>query len=438
MSRAPPSLVDVGGGGSQRALPPRPVARPPPSLAGLDIEAPSRAATPPRASGDGGTRMAPPSLEALGDLPPVAAAAPVRGRPVTPPRTSAVAPAPALGQDKLPPPPRADDLPPPRLADDIDLAPPALASTQISVGDFPGIPDPGGTMGKALVVIGHRPAMANPTGQIPIRTREVVDVVEYKKAPGGMADDEWWNSVDSQWWIIRSKEGLVGRVPMTSLELIEEAGKTTQELGSGYVAGDSAKTGQDAQKSWVMSNSEWNIGTCARLAKVFRDLKYNEWSKWAQLFAVYVVILECVCIFVWEYNESDRIDELNANQSFLHHGHNSVNFSTALLAAIAGKCTLPNAGENITSSSCDWVVDGDGEIETINLGVAAGSVGIYLLFIVFERSFGPPKADLQGREGMRNATKHPGPVRACVCTGRDQAAALPTRTAAHELGSMHD
>jgi hypothetical protein len=250
-------------------------------------------------------------------------------------------------------------------------------------------------MARALVVITHKPN-AYPDGQINVRTRDVVDVVEYKKSPGGVGDLEWWNAADSQWWIIRTECGKVGRVPMTSLELTEESGKEVQRLNTGHNTGDSAKTGEGAKggESWMMDDSEWNIGVCARIGKIFRSLKYNEWSKWAQLFALYVVVLECVAVFVWDHNESNRIADMASagglptvpmfwDPLLLYSAPSGK--TVAGLAEAAG-CAA-DANGIVSSATCTWIVDGEGEIEPVNLGLALGAAGIYAVFYFFERSF---------------------------------------------------
>jgi hypothetical protein len=249
-------------------------------------------------------------------------------------------------------------------------------------------------MARALVVITHSPS-AYPDGQIYARTRDVVDVVEYKKSPGGVGDLEWWNAVDSQWWIIRTVDGRVGRVPMTSLELFEESGKEVQHLTTGHNTGDSAKTGEGAKggESWMMDDSEWNISACARIGKIFRSLKYNEWSKWAQLFALYLVVLECVAVFVWDHNESSRIADMASagglptipifwDPSLLYSAPSDN--TVAGLAEDAG--CVADANGNFSSTKCSWIVDGEGEIEPVNLWLALGSTVIYAVFYFVERS----------------------------------------------------
>ena len=49
-----------------------------------------------------------------------------------------------------------------------------------------------------------------------------MELVKYKPSPGGLGDADWFNSPESQWWTVRRDDGVVGLVPMTSLELLGE------------------------------------------------------------------------------------------------------------------------------------------------------------------------------------------------------------------------
>ena len=155
----------------------------------------------------------------------------------------------------------------------------------------------------------------------------MVELVKYKPSPGGLGDADWFNSPESQWWTVRRDDGVVGLVPMTSLELIAEVQKNgemtqVQNLGAGYASADSASKKApgahpgEKDRTWVMPENEWNVGCCGRIRKILGEqVLYNEWSKWAQLFAAYVVIFEGVAMVVWDINENSRLTGVTDNNT---------------------------------------------------------------------------------------------------------------------------
>ena len=126
---------------------------------------------------------------------------------------------------------------------------------------------------------------------------------------------------------MRRDDGVVGLVPMTSLELIAEVQKNgemtqVQNLGAGYASADSASKKApgahpgEKDRTWVMPENEWNVGCCGRIRKILGEqVLYNEWSKWAQLFAAYVVIFEGVAMVVWDINENSRLTGVTDNNT---------------------------------------------------------------------------------------------------------------------------
>ena len=154
-----------------------------------------------------------------------------------------------------------------------------------------------------------------------------MELVKYKPSPGGLGDADWFNSPESQWWTVRRDDGVVGLVPMTSLELIAEVQKNgemtqVQNLGAGYASADSASKKApgahpgEKDRTWVMPENEWNVGCCGRIRKILGEqVLYNEWSKWAQLFAAYVVIFEGVAMVVWDINENSRLTGVTDNNT---------------------------------------------------------------------------------------------------------------------------
>ena len=255
------------------------------------------------------------------------------------------------------------------------------------------VPPPEGTEARALVVIGHNPSMNVPEFQIQVRTRTIVDVVKYKPSPGGMGDADWYNSPESQWWTVRRPDGRVGLVPMTSLELIEETQANGElapvaggAIGTGYESADGVKPKKgagSAKDTWVMPPNEWNVGCCGRVKKILGSLKYNEWSKWAQLFACYIVVFEGLATAIWDFNENDRLD-------FDDNGTSPFDYKYC--------ATMDTATNPVTFVYCDH------EVGVIHVVIGIVCAAVYVLFIMFERSRGAP-SDAPWGEKM----KAPGP-----------------------------
>ena len=307
-------------------------------------------------------------------------------------------------------------------ADEIDLPPPVLAVPD-DLDDFKGMPDPGGTMARALVVIGHNPVMNVPEHQIQVRVRTIVDVVDYKPSPGGLGDASWYNSPESQWWTVRRPDGRVGKVPMTSLELIEEAQtdgelKPVAQVGTGYSSADSDKTknASSATETWVMPPNEWNVGCCGRIKKILGSLKYNEWSKWAQLFAFYVVLFEGLAVIVWNFNEDLRLEGCNVeggtceDNGTMPWDYGYCAYRTAPLAAAA------TTGAGIDGGDAGRRLQADGfstseftycghEVGFIHVVISLVTIGSYGSFILVERTCFGAASDATWAEKM----KAPGP-----------------------------
>ena len=350
--------------------------------------------------------MKPPSLDGIPD--PIA-------RPMTPPRRAGLVAPPSL--DGLAPPRPAPALP---KDEDVDLPPPVLAVHQ-NFSDFKGMPDPGGTKAKALVVIGHNPVMKVPEHQIQVRVRTIVEVVDYKPSPGGLGDASWYNSPESMWWTVRRVEdGVVGKVPMTSLELIEEQQKngemvsvSSRAMGTGYGSadGDSTKNATESSETWVMPPNEWNVGCCGRIKKILGSLKYNEWSKWAQLFAFYVVLFEGVAVIIWEINENFRLEECNVEGGTCHDNgtmpwdYGYCGYRKLPLEEAAGNAG--DAGRRLqvdVISTSEFVYCGH-EVGSIHVIISLVTVIGYGVFIFIERTFFGAPADATWPEKM----KAPGP-----------------------------
>jgi hypothetical protein len=213
----------------------------------------------------------------------------------------------------------------------------------------------------AVVVVGHRAPHGEcvPEGQLDLLPRETVDVLDYAKGGQVSNDAEWWNSPESQWWLVRRRrDGKTGYVPgLTCLTIIEEGGETAQKVGTGFAAADDGGAGGDGGGSGGVDNgdnrlipvSEWNLGCCGRLKKFFGEMQYNEWSKHAQLFAFYIVLLQGICVLGWDFGEGVRISE----------------------------------GQTIgIGNSTGIVVE---EVSKLDDAVAVGSMLAYLLFIILER-----------------------------------------------------
>eukprot|EP01043_Picozoa_sp_COSAG02_P006397 COSAG02_NODE_181_length_30783_cov_53.060520_24_plen_1137_part_00 len=307
--------------------------------------------------------------------------------------------------------------------DEIDLPPPVLAVPE-NLDEFKGMPDPGGTLARALVVIGHNPVMNVPEHQIQVRVRTIVDVVAYKPSPGGLGDASWYNSPESQWWTVRRDDGRVGKVPMTSLELIEEMQKDGElkpvaQVGTGYGSADSDKTKNASSQgeTWVMPPNEWNVGCCGRIKKILGSLKYNEWSKWAQLFAFYVVLFEGLAVIVWDFNENNRLEDHCSveggtceDNGTMPWDYGYCGYSTALLAAADGGAGADGGdagGRRLQTdefSTAQFVYCGH-EVGSIHVLISLVTMGGYGGFIFIERSFFGAPDDATWAEKM----KAPGP-----------------------------
>ena len=371
---------------------------------------------------------APPALDGLGPPAPIA-------RPTTPPRRPGLAAPPSLdGLATQQPAPAPAPAP---AAEEIDLPPPVLAVHE-DLDDYKGIVPAPDTPAKAraLVVIGHNPSMNVPEHQIQIRTRTQVEVIDYKPSPGGLGDASWYNSPESMWWIVRRDDGVVGKVPMTSLELIEETQAngelkpvTTGSVGTGYATADGEKTKGASNKAdtWVMPPNEWNVGCCGRIKKILGSLKYNEWSKWAQLFALYVVVFEGLAVMIWDINENSRLKDCSVPGGtcedngtmpwdYAYCGYRSTSATGAAgdaagdAAGGAGAGDAGDAGDangrrlQDAASRVQFIYCGH-EVGNIHLLISVVTIAAYVGFYVLERScFGAP-ADANWGEKM----KAPGP-----------------------------
>ena len=255
-----------------------------------------------------------------------------------------------------------------------------------------------------------------------------MELVKYKPSPGGLGDADWFNSPESQWWTVRRDDGVVGLVPMTSLELIAEVQKNgemtqVQNLGAGYASADSASKKApgahpgEKDRTWVMPENEWNVGCCGRIRKILGEqVLYNEWSKWAQLFAAYVVIFEGVAMVVWDINENSRLTGVTDNNTmpweYSYCGYENL----APDAVVIPDCCEPGGQRSpattvrlrhFLASCANFLLnkhapfqDEDGvqvsneyiyckhEVGLPHILIGLVTIAIYVVFIAFERSRG--------------------------------------------------